>query len=181
MDQDTVSSRHANKKAQLWAVVVIIIIIIVIGTFLLAAQARRHMQSSLVNSAVPYGIRQRVDFTIYYPDNNKMPAGYRYNPSTLHATKNAADYAIDKDGTQLFAVTIQSKPSAAALQTFYTHNLPLSTIIVTPIGTANVGTINLQSVISLPTNGNSWLILTTPQPIQTATLTKILNAMTPAN
>jgi len=40
--------------------------------------------------------------------------------------------------------------------------MPLHTTLNTNVGVATIGALNNQSVVSLPTNTNAWLLITAP-------------------
>jgi hypothetical protein len=127
-------------------------------------------------SPIPTAIVKGANFTVYYPLAAKLPSGYNLNIASMHRVNGALIYRIDRGGSQVLAVSEVRKPSAAELNNFYTNDLPLSTTHKTAIGTASLGAINKTSVVSLPTNGDTWIVMTESQNVVQTQLKQILDA-----
>jgi hypothetical protein len=158
-----------------------ILAIVVIGlsmSFLYNHLVRRQ---SAKFDPVPLAIRSSVNFTVYYPDPGKLPAGYTLNTQSFSGSGVAVVYNVDYSGNQKLVFSVQEKPSSTAIQTFYANHLPLHTNVSTSVGTAAVGAIGSQAVVSLPTNGDAWIIVTTPSNINQSQLRQVLQAITKAS
>jgi len=125
---------------------------------------------------VPLSIRDDVNFTVYYPDQRKLPAGYNLDTGSFTSNNLAVVYKVNyRNNTLVFS--IQQKPSTPHIQAFYAKNLPLHNNVNTSIGTAAVGVIGTQTFASLPTNGNAWIIITGPPNTDQAKLAEVLQAI----
>ena len=128
-------------------------------------------------SPVPKSVQSAVSFPIYYPDQKKLPNGYTLDTGSFSAGQdNAVIYKIHYGDNKTIAVTVQVKPPSSALQNFYSTRIPLHTTVNTSVGTATVGAIGTQTIVSLPTNGNSWLLITAPGNIDQSQLKQVLQA-----
>ena len=123
---------------------------------------------------IPLGIRQNTPFPIYYPDPKKMPPDYKLDINSLSSRQGVVVYAINYKSTKKLVISEEPKLAAADLQYFYAHHLPLHTTLSTSIGTATIGAIGSQSVTSLPTNDNTWLLITAPSNINESQLKELI-------
>lgn len=154
-----------------------IILIAAIGWF--AVYSYRHILVSkpAVQDPVPLSIRQGVGFSIYYPNSNKLPSGYVLDTVSFSSNGVAVLYDVDYGKDKKLHFSVQQKPSNAAIQDFYAKHIPLHTSITTSVGIAAVGAIGSQTVISLPTNGNAWVIITGPMSLDHEQLSQVLNSI----
>lgn len=129
---------------------------------------------------LPYPISkqaaQALGFDIYYPNQKLLPPGYTLDKNSFYTTSQTILYTVN-DGKTRLVFSDQAKPSAAQIQEFYTKNLPLNTSLSTNVGTATIGAINTQTIISLPTNTNAWLIITAPGNINQQSLNQIIKSI----
>jgi hypothetical protein len=129
-------------------------------------------------SPVPKTISQSVTFPIYYPDPNKLPAGYTLDLRSFSApVKNGVTYWVNYGKGSRIVFSIQQKPSENELQTFAGNYLPLEIPYQTPVGLAEIGAYNLKTLVSLPTNGSAWVVITAPPNIDQGQLEQILSIM----
>lgn len=170
-EQDTghIPSKYTTKHKKL--VSSLIITALIISSILLWLINREA-------SPIPQSIRKQVDFHIYYPDQAKLPQGYSFNASSVSASDQAIVYRIDHNDKQALAVTVQKKPSLDDLESFVKRQLPLNIKEDTPIGDATIGGIDKQLVVSLPSDTNSWLIITGKSNFDKKVLKQILNSFT---
>lgn len=134
-------------------------------------------------SLVPKNIQKSVDFSVYYPDPQKLPAGY---------TLDTKSFKLAQPGVVLFAVTYgtgnnivfseEKQPGSAIINKFTNSSIPLHTDLKTSLGQAELGAYgtgeNLRTVISLPINNGPWLILTAPPSTSKSDLQQILQTLT---
>ena len=132
------------------------------------------------NNTLPYPISkeavQQLGFDIYYPNPKLLPSGYELNTGSFSSTNQVLIYSVSY-GNKKIVFSDQAKPSYDQLLSFVNDNLSLNTTYSTNIGTATIGAIKSQTVISLPTNTNSWLIITGPQNINQDDLDEVLSAI----
>ena len=130
---------------------------------------------------IPKDIRQSVGFPIYYPDPKKLPIGYTLDLTSFkNPVKNGVSYSITYGQGQKIVFSVQAKPADSVLQNFNNNYIPLNISFQTPVGEAKIGAYNnggkipTETLVSLPTNDNTWLIITTPYSINQSQLKQIL-------
>lgn len=129
------------------------------------------------SSPVPSQLTKDVNFPIYYPDPKKLPAGYTLDRGSFTSpAPGVILYAVNYNGGKLI-FSIQQKPSASELKSFNTQRIPLHTSLKTKVGEAVIGAIGNQSIVSLPTNSNAWIIVTAPYATDQAKLADVLNVL----
>jgi hypothetical protein len=173
--QDIVAPR-GERRFRLWrspvfrirAIALILIFLIAVGGTIF----------SVVHHTSPISevIKKQVKFDVYYPDPAKIPAGYSVDYSDISVTPQALIYTINGHALLKLFVSEQTKPPEVQLHYFYTNQMQLHTDIKTNVGTAAVGAIGAQTVVSLPTNTNTWLLISANQPETAASLRQILVA-----
>jgi len=122
-------------------------------------------------------ISKATPFPIFYPDSKKLPKGYIFDVSSLSASDQVVVYSVTYGQNKKIAFTIQKKPSETDLKTFYANQLPLRHEIQLSIGTVAIGALNNQTLASLPTHKDSWLIITAPKDIAHEKLKLVLQAL----
>ena len=137
------------------------------------------------SNPVPKSISKQVDFPIYYPDQKKLPSGYSLNKESFNVPQNGVVlYAVDYPNGKL-VISVQKQPTDEEIQNFYNNYIPLRTKVHTNLGQAEFGAHNTilnkklvtQSVVSLPTYKESWLIITAPQNTDQKKLKDTLNSL----
>lgn len=144
--------RLVRKKVLSFIAIVILVIGAVLGGW---------VYSHRDTSPIPKSIQKAVNFPIYYPDPKKLPAGYSLDINSFSTSGQAVVYQVNNGSTKL-VFSLQQKPSDQALQQFYTQHIPLHTTVQTVVGTATIGAIGTQTVVSLPTAKGSWILITAP-------------------
>jgi hypothetical protein len=139
-------------------------------------------QTTANTSPVPKSVAQAVNFPVYYPDPQKLPAGYTLNTNSFTSpVKNGVTYSVSYDNGKKIVFSIQVKPTDSELQTFNSSYIPLRIDYQTPIGQAEIGAYNnhgdTQTLVSLPTKTNSWIIITAPYNIDQGNLKKVLSSL----
>ena len=164
------STRKSINMRILFITVLILMIVVIIGLWIY------EHKSSL---PVPQNISQLVSFPIYYPDPNKLPKGYKLDVKSFSAPlKNGVTYTVNYGNDNKIVFSVQPKPSADELLTFDGNFLPLRTSYQTAVGQAEIGAYNLKTLVSLPTNSSSWIIITAPPNINQDQLKQVLSAIT---
>lgn len=125
---------------------------------------------------VPKSIRQAVNFQVYYPNPDRLPIGYTLDESSFSSGNNAVLYSVSYGGKQKLIFTEQLKPSATELQNFDTSVIPLNTSLETNIGKATIGAARGETLVSLPTTGSTWIIMTGPYATPQNQLKQVLEA-----
>jgi hypothetical protein len=144
--------------------------------FLLVTLYRHHM-STVSSDPIPLATRQKVSFPIYYPDQAKMPHGYKFSLNSLTASNQAVVYVVTYGKGQRIVFTVQQKPSETDLKGFYATHMPLYTQFQASGGTAADGVINGEVVVSLPTNSKAWLLITAPLNVSQPQLHKVVQSL----
>lgn len=115
------------------------------------------------NSPVPSKLSKAVDFPVYYPDPKKLPNGYSLNEKSFKSPQSGVIvYAVSYGKGQKLVFSVQHKPSSDDLASFVKTYIPINRQVLTLAGTATVGAIGQQTVASLPTDTNAWIIVTGP-------------------
>jgi hypothetical protein len=132
-------------------------------------------------SPVPENIQKSVSFPVYYPDPKKLPVGYTLDASSFkNPVKDGITYNVNYGGGRL-VFSVQPKPNDSELQNFASSYIPLNNQVQTSVGTAKIGAYDnhgaLQTLVSLPTSSNSWLIITAPNKINQSDLKQVLKAI----
>jgi hypothetical protein len=127
-------------------------------------------------SVVPPAIQESVPFTIYYPSQAKLPAGYSLDQGSFSSGGGAVEFTVT-DSTSRLTFTEQTKPSSQDLQTFVSSRLPLHNTLDTPNGTATIGAIGNNSFVSLPTPTNTWVLVSGPYAISQSDLSTVLKSL----
>jgi hypothetical protein len=160
------------------ALLVIWLLVVVVGLTILGATL---FKKSLTSDPVPQSVRNKVSFSVYYPVQAKLPAGYTLKTSSFSATNVVVVYQVNLPNNQKMVFSIQAKPTTAQLQTFITRYMPLNIPIHTPIGSANLSAFNGRDFVSLPTNGSAWILITAPLNMNQTKLTDVLDSLVKAS
>lgn len=137
-----------------------------------------HHRPAAAPNPVPAVVRAGVPFPVYYPAAGKLPAGYTLDASSFSAGNQAVVYRVSYGAGKQITFSVQQKPSASDIQSFYKTHLPLHNDVATSVGTAAVGVLNNQVFVSLPTHDDSaWLLATAPLDIDQAKLKQVLEAL----
>jgi hypothetical protein len=130
---------------------------------------------------LPYPISKseakRLGFDIYYPSQKLLPTGYTLDKGSFYITNQVIIYSVSYGTDHKIIFSDQAKPIYSQIQAFYTKDLPLNTTFQTSIGTATIGAINLETVVSVPTKTNAWLIATAPGDIDQNQLDQVIKAL----
>lgn len=162
--------KNRRKLLAITCVTTVIIITAGIGSWL-------YMNS--VRSPVPKNISKQVNFPIYYPDQKKLPPGYTLSKSSFKSPQpGAVLYVVYYDKNQKLVFSVQQKPSDSDLAAFVKNYIPIHRQVLTLVGTATIGAIGKQTVVSLPTDSNTWIIVTAPANVYgTDALAQVLKAL----
>jgi hypothetical protein len=175
------SQRGASKRWLLWIIVALVIAGAATGAWL-------HWHPSKADSPpksaspVPAAVSQAVSFPVYYPDQAKLPTGYVLNSSSFKTpVKNGVTYSVSYGNNQKLVFSVQAKPSDSELESFKTNYIPLRIDYQTDIGQAEIGAYNnhgnTETLVSLPTNTNAWVIVTCPYDINQDNLKQVLSSL----
>lgn len=126
---------------------------------------------------IPLSIRQSAGFSLYYPDPTKLPAGYSLDKNSISLSQQAVLLIVTNAKQQRIIMTIQKKPSDAAIQTFYRVHMPLTLPISTDIGPAAQGDLNNETVVSLPTSADAWILATAPLNVNQQQMAQVMKSL----
>jgi hypothetical protein len=173
-NQPIVPQKDHKPKRLKWLFIAIAIVLVI------AAAATHHFVTKN-NNVLPLPIdkasAQTLGFDIYYPNQKLLPEGYVLDKKSFYYSNQTIIYSVIYGNNQKIIFSDQVKPSSADLQDFNAKNIPLHTTENTSIGTATLGAIGSQSIASLPTKTNAWLIITAPGDINQQVLDKVLNSV----
>ncbi len=133
--------------------------------------------------SIPATITSGLSFTVYYPIQKKLPKGYTFNTGSFsRPLSEGINYTISYEPSQTVVFSLQPKPSSESLQTFEASYIPLRNSYETSIGQAELGAYNIKgktkTLVSLiPTQSNTWIIITAPYNISQDQLKQILNSL----
>ncbi|HSW79002.1 MAG TPA: hypothetical protein VLF88_03250 [Candidatus Babeliales bacterium] len=132
-------------------------------------------------SPVPPNIQKAVKFPVYYPDPKKLPVGYQLSLSSFSLPRpDVVVYTLNSDSGQKLNISVQSKPDDSVIQNFNSKAIPLRREYHTKFGLAQIGAYQNaqpQTIASLPTDDNVWIIVTAPANINQAELKQILSSL----
>lgn len=132
-------------------------------------------------SPVPKNIQKAVSYPVYYPDPKKLPAGYNLDPNSFSAPKpDVIVYSLRNKSRQKLSISVQAKPDDSVIQDLYNRAIPLRSQYQTKIGLAQIGVYQSstpQTIASLPTNDNVWIIITGPVNINQTELKQVLSSL----
>ena len=140
----------------------------------LALTRHTDKKQPLQEVVIPTSISKQVAFPIYYPDPAKLPAGYILDKDSFSTNGQVVVYGVTYSTDKKIAFTLQNKPSADKLATFYKNQLQLRTETQVPLGTVAFGTLTNQRFMSLPTKTETWLIATAPLDTDPKVLVQII-------
>lgn len=153
-------------------IIILVIVIAIIGASLAELHTRQN------KSPIPTSVSKSVSFSIYYPDPKKLPKGYVLDTNSFaNPVKNGVSYTVSYGNNQKMVFSIQPKPSDSALKTFEGSYMPLRTAYQTPVGQAELGAYNSKTLVSLPTNSSTWIIITAPPNINQDQLKQVLQSI----
>ncbi len=124
----------------------------------------------------PSSVRRDASIQLYCPEQAKLPQGVISNTASATIDSGAVLYSL-QDGSSTLAVSLQRKPSADKLNNFVINLIPLHFSVDTPVGKAQTGVSNDQSLTTLPTNSSTWIIITAPKDYDLDRLTQILKSL----
>jgi hypothetical protein len=167
---------HAKKPAKQKIIIVIATVsfVTLMAFVLLSIFGPEKAAPSAESSVVPRIVSSSTPFPIYYPDPAKLPTGYILDKDSFSGTGTVVLYSVSYDNGKKIAFTLQKKPVASELETFYKNQLALRTEVETPLGTAAIGSINNQKFLSLPIKAEVWLIVTAPMDIDPDVLAELV-------
>lgn len=168
-------SRFIKKSVYIFSAV---IAVLAIATGVILYFHSTGTQTDALSKLIPQTIRQQVPFNLYIPDPSKLPLGYTLNIQSFSYGNDALLYKIGYGENQNLIVTVQQKPSDAAIKQFYKVHMPLTIPIQTNVGDAALGVLNNETVVSLPTNTNAWLLMTAPFNANQSQVKRVIQTMT---
>lgn len=165
-----------KRKPLFWVPISLVVICLLgFGTYLVLGDNKKiALQDS---SPVPATVRKSVSFPVYYPSPAKMPAGYTLDLHSFSATSQTVVYSVTYETNKKIAFTVQRKPSDDELKLFHTNQMPLRNEVKVAVGTATTGSLNNQTLASLPTNDQTWLLITAPIDIDQEQFRQVLRAI----
>jgi hypothetical protein len=133
-------------------------------------------------SPVPKNIVQGVSFPIYYPVQKILPVGYTLDLNSFEQPRqNGISYMVSNNKGQKLVFSLQPKPSSSALQNFEANYIPLNNSYQTANGQALIGAYNtktgIETLVSLPTDSSTWVIITGPSNINQTQLKQVLSSL----
>lgn len=170
--------KKTKKKLSLkWIIIGVIGIIVILG----GAYTAYYFIWGKNNNTLPYPISKSAEatlgFDIYYPDQKLLPSGYVLDKNSFSFSDQTIIYTVSYGNNQKLVFSDQTKPSDSEIQTFYAKRMPLNTSLSTSVGKATIGAINSQTVASLPTNTNAWLLITGPSDTNQQNLNQVLKSI----
>lgn len=149
-----------------------IAVVLILGLIYLLNKKSNYLPYPISEQAV-----KQLGFNIYYPDRQLLPGGYSLNMNSFSSANQVLIFSVSYNNNQNIVFSEQMKPSDSRIQTFYSKYIPLNTSLSTSIGVATIGAITTQTIASLPTNTNTWIIITAPRNINQAKLGQVIKAI----
>jgi hypothetical protein len=171
--------RSSGKWLAAGAFSIAIIAALIVGGFIYLSRKHMHQPPA---SPVPVALAQSVNFPIYYPVQAKLPAGYTLDLSSFkRPVQNGVSYSVSYSHSKKLVFSLQPKPSASELQNFTANYIPLHNSYQTPTGQALLGAYDTktgtETLVSLPTGSNTWIIITAPYDISQDQLKQVLSSL----
>jgi hypothetical protein len=138
-------------------------------------------QQISADGPVPSDVSKAVNFSVYYPNQSKLPAGYTLDDASFRlADTNVIVYSVRKNGEQLVFSETQT-PDTSIVDKFTSSYIPLHNTISTKLGKAAMGAAgqgtNLKTIVSLPISNGPWLIVTAPANTKQSDMRQILQSL----
>ena len=170
-------SFRPSSKISRWYYIILgfIVVIIVIGGTVLWFIGRQ--PAGTLPYPIPRSEVLKLGFDIYYPSQKLLTAGYTLDRDSFETTNQVLIYSVSYGDNHKLIFSDQAKPTNTQIQAFYARNLPLNTTLLTSAGLATIGAIRLQTVVSIPTNSNAWIIATAPGNINQSDLDKVMRSI----
>jgi hypothetical protein len=132
------------------------------------------------DSPVPKSIAKQVDFPIYYPAQKQLPKGYTLSKTSFKSPQSGVVvYAVTYGNGKRLVFSVQKKPSDDELASFVKTYIPIHREALTLVGKATIGSLNNRTVVSIPTDSGTWILVTgPPEAYGTDALSKTLKALT---
>jgi flagellar basal body-associated protein FliL len=170
-------SLKPSRKISKWYYIIagiIIIVMVAVGAILWFINRQ---PAGTLPYPIAKSVAKQLGFDIYYPSQKLLPTGYALNRASFEITNQVLIYSVSYGVTHKIIFSDQAKPTNAQIQAFYARNLPLNTTLLTGAGLATIGAINLQTVVSVPTNTNAWIIATAPGNINQNDLSRVMKSI----
>ena len=138
---------------------------------------------SIHHSPVPKDIRKGSNFSIYYPEEGKMPSGYTLDKTSFRKAEGGVVlFSVSYDNGRSMVFSEQAQPGSDVIDKFKAQAIPVNTKVNVPLGQAVIGAYgsgnNIRTVASLPITRGPWLIITAPSDINQNSLKQVLNSLT---
>ena len=132
---------------------------------------------------IPKSILAAVNYPVYYPAENRLPAGYTLDKRSIELVSPKVVILVVKYGSRnMIVFNEQSNPGSGVINQYSSDYIPIHTTFWTPLGNAILGAYNdghsIKSVVSLPINNGPWIIVTAPSNIDQTNLKDILDSLT---
>lgn len=154
-----------------------------LAAFLAAAGIYVYRYYAGSHGPVPKSIRSAVSFPVYYPEQQRLPAGYRLDPGSFRlAGEGVLLFSVSSSRGGQLIFSEEASPGQDVINKFNTSAIPLHTPLSTTLGQADVGAYGsgakLQTIVSLPIGHGPWLIITAPANTDQNSLKQILQSLT---
>lgn len=116
---------------------------------------------------------KQLSFAVYYPKH--LPQGYTINLQMLSISDSVVSYVIEGGQDTRIYFSFQPLPDRAIIDNLFAGNPDRSTI-VTPLGEATTAFVSNRQIASIVVK-NTWLIISTVNPVEKPTLLAILEHM----
>jgi hypothetical protein len=134
------------------------------------------LSTSGSDNPIPNKFTSNLGFTAYYPSPSNLPSGYHLDKDSFNSpAKDVLVYTVSSSNTHL-TVSLQNKPSSYDLAQFVKQHLALNTTLATSVGVATIGSLNDETVASLPTNKTTWIIVSSQNNVSKSVLDTLLKS-----
>jgi len=160
---------------------VLFLILIIIGMIGLVAGGFDYFKSGTTIhsdlSAFGQPIDARLSIPVYFPQN--LPAGYVYNKDSKVLKTNVFYYSVTGPRSRLFHVTQQPIPESFDFAVFNKKLLTPDTFNAIS-GTVTAGEVGVNTIGSIKTNKNTWIIINSSAPNSVTQLETVARSLAPA-
>jgi hypothetical protein len=143
-------NRIAGVKHRWWlmvTVLAVVIIIVVVITLIV---------SKTPPDPLPESVKSKANFTLYYPTS--IPAGFHFDEAAYDPSTHVVTYDYTtSEGDKLY-FSLQPKPGNFDFNNFYKKQLSGTIQTSTPLGIANIGVLQKETVSSIVAN-KTWIII----------------------
>lgn len=164
-----------------WLIIGAVTVVVVGGATGGALWVRQNQIKKANSCLFPAAIQEQVsNLTLFCPNPKRLPKGMSADLAGASAGGGAVIYIVH-DGAATISISQQKQPTDSQLNTFTANVIPLYITLPTALGTARIGATQNQSLASLPTKQQTWMLVATPKNYSIDRLSALLKSLQPSS